>query len=104
MKLSIRIGTAASVATAAVLLLTRSLVIAAAFGFLAAGISFVMVRGKNNINEAALIAAWPESSHALLWASAFRTSWFMAHMSFYASSFTCTWSLVSANSYSFENY
>jgi len=60
MKLSIRIGTAASVATAAVLLLTRSLVIAAAFGFLAAGISFVMVRGKNNINEAALIAAWPE--------------------------------------------
>ena len=60
MKLSIRIGTAACVATAVVLLLTQSLVIASAFGFLAAGISFATVRGKNNINEAALIAAWPE--------------------------------------------
>ena len=60
MKLSIRIGTAACVATAVVLLLTQSLVIASAFGFLAAGISFATVRGKSNINEAALIAAWPE--------------------------------------------
>lgn len=60
MKLSIRIGTAACVSTAILLLLTRSLVIATAFGFLAAGISFVTVRGKNNINDAALIAAWPE--------------------------------------------
>ena len=60
MKLSTRIGTAACVATAVVLLLTQSLVIASAFGFLAAGISFATVRGKNNINEAALIAAWPE--------------------------------------------
>ncbi len=60
MKLSLRIGTSACVATAVVLLLTRSLVIAFAFGFLAAGISFVKVRAKNNINEAELIAAWPE--------------------------------------------
>jgi tight adherence protein B len=60
MKLSMRIGIAASTSTAIVLLMTRSLVIAAAFGFLAAGIALVTVRGKNNINEAVLIAAWPE--------------------------------------------
>jgi tight adherence protein B len=35
-------------------------VIALAFGALAAGIAFVTVRAKNNLNEAALIAAWPE--------------------------------------------
>jgi tight adherence protein B len=40
--------------------MTRSLVIASAFGFLAAGIAFVTVHGKKNINEAALISAWPE--------------------------------------------
>ena len=34
--------------------------IALAFGALAAGIAFVTVRAKNNLNEAALIAAWPE--------------------------------------------
>ena len=60
MKLSMRIGISASVSTAAVLLITRSVVIALAFGTLAAGIAFVTVRAKNNLNEAALIAAWPE--------------------------------------------
>ena len=60
MKLSMRIGISASVSTAAVLLMTRSVVIALAFGTLAAGIAFVTVRAKNNLNEAALIAAWPE--------------------------------------------
>ncbi len=60
MKLSLRIGISASVSTAVVVLMTRSIVIAIAFGFLAAGIAFVTVRAKNNINEAALIAAWPE--------------------------------------------
>lgn len=60
MKLSLRIGISTSVATAAVLLMTRSVVIALAFGALAAGIAFVTVRAKNNLNEAALIAAWPE--------------------------------------------
>ena len=60
MKLSLRIGITASISTAAVLLLTRSIVIALAFGTLAAGIAFVTVRAKNNLNEAALIAAWPE--------------------------------------------
>jgi len=60
MRLSLRIGISASVSTAAVLLLTRSVVIAVAFGSLAAGIAFVTVRAKNNLNEAALIAAWPE--------------------------------------------
>ena len=60
MKLSMRIGISASVSTAAVLLMTRSVVIALAFGALAAGIAFVTVRAKNNLNEAALIAAWPE--------------------------------------------
>ena len=60
MKLSVRIGISASVSTAAVLLMTRSVVIALAFGTLAAGIAFVTVRAKNNLNEAALIAAWPE--------------------------------------------
>lgn len=60
MKLSMRIGISASVSTAAVLLMTRSVVIAFAFGTLAAGIAFVTVRAKNNLNEAALIAAWPE--------------------------------------------
>ena len=34
--------------------------IALAFGTLAAGIAFITVRAKNNLNEAALIAAWPE--------------------------------------------
>ncbi len=60
MKLSMRIGISASISTAAVLLMTRSIVIALAFGTLAAGIAFVTVRAKNNLNEAALIAAWPE--------------------------------------------
>jgi tight adherence protein B len=60
MKLSLRVGISTSVATAAVLLMTRSVVIALAFGALAAGIAFVTVRAKNNLNEAALIAAWPE--------------------------------------------
>jgi tight adherence protein B len=40
--------------------MTRSVVIALAFGTLAAGIAFVTVRAKTNLNEAALIAAWPE--------------------------------------------
>lgn len=60
MKLSLRVGISAAVATALVALMTRSIVIALAFGALAAGISFVMVRTKSHINEAALIAAWPE--------------------------------------------
>jgi tight adherence protein B len=60
MKLSLRIGISTSVSTAAVLLMTRSVVIALAFGTLAAGVAFVTVRAKNNLNEAALIAAWPE--------------------------------------------
>ena len=60
MKLSMRIGISGSVSTDAVLLMTRSVVIALAFGTLAAGIAFVTVRAKNNLNEAALIAAWPE--------------------------------------------
>ena len=60
MKLSLRIGISASISTAVVLLMTRSVVIALAFGTLAAGIAFVTVRAKNNLNEAALIAAWPE--------------------------------------------
>lgn len=60
MKLSLRVGTSAAVATALVALMTRSIVIALAFGALAAGISFVTVRKKSHINEAALIAAWPE--------------------------------------------
>jgi tight adherence protein B len=55
-----RIGISASVSTAGVLIMTRSLVIASAFGFLAAGIAFVTVHGKKNTNEAALISAWPE--------------------------------------------
>jgi tight adherence protein B len=59
-KLSLRIAISASVSTAVVLLMTRSLVIALAFGVLAAGIAFVTVRATNNLNEAALIAAWPE--------------------------------------------
>jgi tight adherence protein B len=40
--------------------MTRSVVIALAFGAFAAGIAFVTVRAKNNLNEAELIAAWPE--------------------------------------------
>jgi tight adherence protein B len=60
MRLSLRIGISASISTAAVLLMTRSVVISLAFGTLAAGIAFVTVRAKNNLNEAALIAAWPE--------------------------------------------
>ena len=60
MKLSIRVTVSALVATAVVLLMTRSLIIAAAFGTLGAGISFVTVKAKNSLNEAALVAAWPE--------------------------------------------
>ncbi len=60
MKLSIRIGVFASIATAVVLLMTGSLVIAGAFGTLAAGIAYVTVRTKSSMNEAALVAAWPE--------------------------------------------
>ena len=60
MKFSLRIGISASVSTAGVLLMTRSVVIAIAFGALAAGIAFVTVRVTNNLSEAALVAAWPE--------------------------------------------
>jgi tight adherence protein B len=60
MKLSMRIGVSAAVSTAVVALMTESVVIALAFGALAAGIAFVTVRAKNQLNEAALIAAWPE--------------------------------------------
>jgi tight adherence protein B len=59
-KFSLRIGISASVSTAIVLLMTRSVVIALAFGAFAAGIAFVTIRAKNNLNEAELIAAWPE--------------------------------------------
>lgn len=60
MKLSMRIGISASVSTAIVLLMTRSITISLAFGTLAAGIAFITVRANNNLNEAALVAAWPE--------------------------------------------
>jgi tight adherence protein B len=60
MNFSLRIGVSASVSTAVVLLMTRSVVIALAFGAFAAGIAFVTIRAKNNLNEAELIAAWPE--------------------------------------------
>jgi len=60
MKLWIRITVSAFVATAVVLLMTRSLIIATAFGTLAAGIAFVTVQTKNSKNEAALVEAWPE--------------------------------------------
>jgi tight adherence protein B len=53
-------GISAAASTAVVAMMTRSIVIALAFGALAAGISFVTVRAKNQLNEAALIAAWPE--------------------------------------------
>ena len=60
MKHSLRVGISAAVSTAVVALMTQSIVIALAFGALAGGISFVTVRTKSQINEAALIAAWPE--------------------------------------------
>ena len=60
MKHSLRMGISAAVSTAVVTMMTRSIVIALAFGALAAGISFVTVRAKTQLNEAALIAAWPE--------------------------------------------
>ena len=60
MKLSLRIAVTASVSTALVAMMTRSIIIALAFGALAAGIAYVTVRSKNLNNEAALIEAWPE--------------------------------------------
>ena len=60
MKLSLRVGISAAVSTALVAMMTRSIVIALAFGALTAGIAFVTLRTKTHINEAALIAAWPE--------------------------------------------
>ena len=60
MKFSLRIGISASISTALVLLITRSVVIALAFGAFAAGIAFVIIRAKSNLNEAELISAWPE--------------------------------------------
>lgn len=60
MKLSIRLATSASVTTAIILILTRSIVIGLAFGTLATGIAYVTIKGRKNVNEAALIAAWPE--------------------------------------------
>jgi tight adherence protein B len=59
-KLSLRIGISAAVTTALVAMMTRSIVIALAFGALASGIAFVTLRTNTLINEAALIAAWPE--------------------------------------------
>ncbi len=60
MKLSLRVGISASVSTAVVLLISRSVSIALAFGILATAIAFLAIRTKNNINEAAMTAAWPE--------------------------------------------
>jgi tight adherence protein B len=60
MKLSLRVGISASVSTAVVLLISRSVSIALAFGILASAIAFLAIRTKNNINEAAMTAAWPE--------------------------------------------
>lgn len=60
MKISLRVGISASAATAVVLLMTRSIVIALAFGILAAGISYVTVKSRSTKSEAALVAAWPE--------------------------------------------
>lgn len=59
-KLSLRVGISASVSTAVVLLISRSVSIALAFGILATAIAFLAIRTKNNINEAAMTAAWPE--------------------------------------------
>ena len=53
MKISLRIGVSAAVSTAIVAMMTRSIVIALAFGALAAGIAFVTIRTNNQINEAA---------------------------------------------------
>ncbi|MBU3735160.1 MAG: type II secretion system protein F [Candidatus Planktophila sp.] len=60
MKLSLRIGSFSSASAATVLLMTHSFIIAGTFGTLTAGIAYVMVRTKSSINEAALVAAWPE--------------------------------------------
>jgi len=60
MKLSLKAGISASVSTALVLLMTDSVSIALAFGTLTAGISLIAVRTRNNVNESALIEAWPE--------------------------------------------
>lgn len=60
MKLSLRIGIAASLATSIVTLLSRSLVIGCAFGTLIAGIAFLRLRTRSHINDVELIAAWPE--------------------------------------------
>lgn len=60
MKHSIRIGICASISTAVVLLITGSLVISCAFGALAIGVTYVSVKAKGSLNEAALVAAWPE--------------------------------------------
>ena len=60
MRLSFRVGIASSITTAGVAIMTQSIVIALSFGALAAGISWVSLRSKARINEAALIAAWPE--------------------------------------------
>jgi tight adherence protein B len=59
-KLSLRVGISASVSTAVVLLISRSVSISLAFGILASAIAFLAIRTKNNINEAAMTAAWPE--------------------------------------------
>ncbi len=58
MKLSLRVGISAAVSTALVAMMTRSIVIALAFGALTAGIACVVTVDKTHINEAALIAAW----------------------------------------------
>lgn len=60
MKLSLRISISAAVSTALVAMMTRSITIAIAYGVLAAGIAYITVRTNNHLNEAALIAAWPE--------------------------------------------
>jgi tight adherence protein B len=59
-KLTLRVGISALVSIAAVLMISRSVSIALAFGILAAGIAFLAIHVKNNKNEAAMIAAWPE--------------------------------------------
>jgi len=60
MKIKIQTISFACIATALVLIFTRSLTISSAFGALTAGATYVTLRSKATHTQAELIAAWPE--------------------------------------------
>ncbi|CAB4710886.1 unannotated protein [freshwater metagenome] len=60
MKIKLHTAAISALTIGFIYLITNAISIALAFGALAAGVTYISLRGKNLRNESALIAAWPE--------------------------------------------